>query len=161
MSDSRVGFSYGGGMNVPPQRPGSGVSPPGSHGSHAGHGQSHAQGHGQTPAKAQPHEMDEPIELVEDEVEVGEKKTIRSFGVAESKHRDTNWKRTSHVAQTGAVRMRSFHGRLSEQGLEYMDHSINEWLDGHPEIEVKFVTSTVGMFEGKIKEPALILNVWY
>jgi hypothetical protein len=42
-----------------------------------------------------------------------------------------------------------------------MDDKINEWLDGHPEIEIKNVTSTVGLYDGKIKEPALILNVWY
>ena len=35
------------------------------------------------------------------------------------------------------------------------------WLDAHPEVEVKFVTSTVGIFEGKMREPALILNLWY
>jgi hypothetical protein len=38
---------------------------------------------------------------------------------------------------------------------------INEWLDDHPEIEVKFVTQTVHVFEGKIREPALVMNVWY
>ena len=62
---------------------------------------------------------------------------------------------------TGAVRMKSFHGRLSDNGLEYLDNSVNEWLDAHPEVEVKFVTSTVGLYDGKIKELALILNVWY
>jgi hypothetical protein len=45
--------------------------------------------------------------------------------------------------------------------LEYLDDSVNKWLDAHPEVEVKFVTSTVGMYDGKIKELALILNVWY
>ena len=42
-----------------------------------------------------------------------------------------------------------------------MDDKINEWLDAHPEIEVKFVTTAVGPYEGKIKEPALVMNVWY
>ena len=42
-----------------------------------------------------------------------------------------------------------------------MDDLINEWLDAHPEIEVKFVTSTIGMFDGKMKDLAVILNVWY
>jgi hypothetical protein len=133
-------------MNVPPAR--SGHTNPGAP----------AQ-----PAKAVPQKVsDDPIELVDEEgAETATKKTIRSFGVAEIKHRESDWKRKTHQNQTGAMRMRSFHGRLSEQGLEYMDNSINEWLDAHPEIEVKFVTSTVGLFEGKIKEPALILNIWY
>jgi hypothetical protein len=45
--------------------------------------------------------------------------------------------------------------------MEFLDDTINVWLDAHPDIEVKFVTSTVGMYEGKFKDLALILNVWY
>jgi len=76
-------------------------------------------------------------------------------------YKDHAWKRTPHVGHNGAMRMRSFHGRLSEQGLDFLDNAINDFLDVHPEIEIKFVTSTTGMFDGKIKEPALILNLWY
>jgi hypothetical protein len=61
----------------------------------------------------------------------------------------------------GACRMRTFHGRLSDEGLAYMDDKVNEWLDAHPEIEVKFVTTAIGLYDGKIKEPALVMNVWY
>jgi hypothetical protein len=61
----------------------------------------------------------------------------------------------------GAVRVRSFHGRLSDEGMAFMDEKINDWLDAHPEIEVKIVTTTIGTFEGKIREPALVVNVWY
>lgn len=71
------------------------------------------------------------------------------------------FKRGLHSNQTGAVRMRTFHCRLSEQGVEYLDQAINGWLDQHPEIEVKFTTSVIGMWDGKLKEPALIINVWY
>ncbi len=45
--------------------------------------------------------------------------------------------------------------------MDYLDNAINEWLDQHPEVEVKFVTQSIGMFDGKIKDLALILNVWY
>jgi hypothetical protein len=41
-----------------------------------------------------------------------------------------------------------------------MDQTINEWLDAHPQYEVKFVNATIGTFTGKIKEPALICQVW-
>ena len=61
----------------------------------------------------------------------------------------------------GACRVRTFHGRLSDEGLAYMDDKINEWLDSHQEIEVKFVTTAVGLYDGKVKEPALVMNVWY
>lgn len=111
----------------------------------------------------------EPIELIEEPSLVEapgnlppapQPKKIRALGVdAQRAHHD--WKRQTLRTGTGACRVRSFHGKYSEQGLEYLDNAINEWLDGHPDIEVKFVTSTVMTFEGKIREPALVLNVWY
>jgi hypothetical protein len=76
-------------------------------------------------------------------------------------HKKHDWKRKPHVTGTGACRVKSFHGKYSEQGVEHMDDMINEWLDDHPEVEVKLVTQTVHVFEGKIREPALVLNVWY
>lgn len=111
-----------------------------------------------------PEEVDlEPLGLVDEveEVDAGSEKKIRAFGVADSGHRNRSWKRTPHLPGHGAVRVRSFHGKLSDQGMEYLDNAINDWLDEHPDVEIKFVTSTVGTFEGKIREPALILNLWY
>ncbi len=118
------------------------------------------------PPQAQPPKPvvddDEPIELVEGEDEAPMNTSrIKAFGVAEMAHRSGNWKRQTSVNSTGAVRVRTFHGRLSDQGLEYLDNAINEWMDNTPNIEIKFVTSTVGLYDGKIKEPALILNIWY
>lgn len=104
---------------------------------------------------------DTPIELITDEEEIkAENKKIVAYGGGIG-HKEHQWKRQTNVTGQGACRVRSFHGKYSDQGLEYLDNSINEWLDAHPEIEVKFVTSTVMTFEGKIREPALVLNVWY
>jgi hypothetical protein len=69
-------------------------------------------------------------------------------------HRPTN------VTHTGATRVKTFIGKVSQQGMDYMDHLINVWLDKHPEIEVKFVTSTFGKLDGKV-EHAIITSVWY
>ena len=44
--------------------------------------------------------------------------------------------------------------------MEYLDNAINLWLDGHPEVEVKFVTSTIGQVDGK-NERAIVTSVWY
>jgi hypothetical protein len=87
---------------------------------------------------------------------------IRQFAtsIGNLSHQE-QFKRTTTVDGRGAVRVRSFHGRLSDEGIVYMDSKINEWLDTHPDIEVKFATTTVGLYDGKIKEPALIVNVWY
>jgi len=111
-----------------------------------------------------PEEVDlEPLGLVDEieEVDAASEKKIRAFGVNDGGHRRRDWKRTPHMPGHGAVRVRTFHGKLSDQGMEYLDNAINDWLDEHPDVEVKFVTSTVGTFEGKIREPALVLNPWY
>lgn len=73
----------------------------------------------------------------------------------------TQFKRRTFASGQGACRVRTFHGRLSDEGMAYMDDKINEWLDEHPDIEVKFVNTSIGLYEGKIKEPALVMNVWY
>jgi hypothetical protein len=120
-------------------------------------------------------EVLDPIELVDDLTEeltpsatplpgaampAINKPKIKAFG-PDMTRREHQWKRKTHVSGQGACRVKSFHGKYSDQGLEHMDDVINEWLDAHPEVEVKFVTSTVNVFEGKIREPALVLNLWY
>ena len=71
------------------------------------------------------------------------------------------WKRQLKQGGMAATRVRTFHGKLSDQGLEYIDEAINMWLDEHQDVDVKFVTTNVGMFDGKFKDLALIVNVWY
>jgi hypothetical protein len=139
----------------------------GSHATHPAH-PTHPTPHHPTAGvpqalQRQPVAAEEPLELVEEKSTSTEppKSKIHGLNVGSSHPTAHNWQRNTHKNQTGAVRVRSFHCRLSEQGLEYMDHAINDWLDHHPDIEIKFTTSTVGPFDGKIKEPALILNVWY
>jgi hypothetical protein len=106
---------------------------------------------------------DTPIALVDEpqpNTPAAGPKKIVAYG-AGLVHKEHQWHRTPNCSGQGACRVKSFHGKYSEQGLEYLDNAINEWLDAHPEIEVKFVTPTVMTFEGKIREPALVLNVWY
>lgn len=121
----------------------------------------------QRPMPPQPVE-EEPIALVDDDVETTATKAteeftkkIKALGEAGTHKKHHEWKRKPHLTGNGAIRVRSFHGKYSDQGLQYLDDAINEWLDANPEVEVKFVTSTVGVFEGKIREPALVLNLWY
>ena len=84
------------------------------------------------------------------------------FAAGGDKHTYTKFKRPSHVTGTGACRVRSFHGRLSDEGLAFMDDKINEWLDNHPEVEVKFVNCFTGPLEGKVTgEQGLIVTIWY
>jgi len=78
------------------------------------------------------------------------------------KHTYTRFKREAHSSVVGATRVRSFHGRLSDDGLAYNDDKINEWLDNHPEVEIKHVNCIVGPLEGKVTgEQGLIVVIWY
>jgi hypothetical protein len=89
---------------------------------------------------------------------VGLTRKITAFG---SSAKTTNdWERSPNANGTGATHVRTFHSKLTDDALVYVDQMINEWLDEHPEFEVKFVATTIGTFTGKIKEPHLICQVW-
>ena len=113
------------------------------------------------PVSAPRADDDGAIALIEDgeEAEVLHKK-IKAFGGNEGP-KTTKWKRTPLAHDKAPMRVRTFHAKLSDQGLEYLDEAINHFIDDHPEVEVKFVTTNVGMFDGKFKDFALIVNVWY
>ena len=83
---------------------------------------------------------------------------ITAFG-KERRHEE-QWDRTPNTTGTGAIHVKTFHAKLTDDALNYMDQCINEWLDAHPQYEVKFVNSTVGILTGKIKEPHLVCQVW-
>lgn len=87
------------------------------------------------------------------------KKEIRAFGNVTRRHSE-EWDRTPNATGHGAIHVRTFHSKLSEDALSYMDGQINEWLDSHPEYEVKFVSACIGPFVGKIREDQLIVQVW-
>lgn len=73
---------------------------------------------------------------------------------------ESNWKRKPNLTGSGAIHVKSFHCKLTGDSLEFLDAQINQWLDDHPEYEVKLVTTSIGEWTGKLKEPALIVNVW-
>ncbi|MCA9285645.1 MAG: hypothetical protein KDA22_10540 [Phycisphaerales bacterium] len=83
---------------------------------------------------------------------------IRHFG-NRTRHEET-WSRTPNTTGTGAIHVKTFHTKLTDEALTYLDQTINEWLDAHPQYEVKFVTSTIGEFTGKLREPHVICQVW-
>ena len=123
-----------------------------------------------TPVAPKPaNPIDEPVALVEELDEVSPSHATTHAPPTQSKikfgpdvgHKHHDWKRKPHVTGTGAIRVKSFHAKYSDQGVDHLDDAINEWLDEHPEVEVKFATQTVHVFEGKIREPALVMNVWY
>lgn len=102
----------------------------------------------------------EPVPVTRAPGEGGGSK-IRTFEqkLGAGRHED-KWSRTPNLTGSGAIHMKSFHCRLTGDSLEFLDQQINEWLDAHPQYEVKMVTTSVGMWSGKLKEPNLIVNVW-
>ncbi len=85
-------------------------------------------------------------------------KKITAFEKA--RRHEERWSRTPNTTGLGAIHVRTFHCKLTEDALTYLDQCVNEWLDAHPQYEVKFVSSTVGTLTGKLKEPHLICQIW-
>lgn len=74
-------------------------------------------------------------------------------------HED-HWNRKPNVTGAGAIHVKTFVAKLRQDAITNMDNQINQWLDTHPEYEVKLVTTSVGELVGKTKEAALFVNVW-
>lgn len=71
-----------------------------------------------------------------------------------------HWKRTPNVTGHGAIHVKTFVTKLRLDAIEHVDEQINNWLDNHPEYEVKFVSQTIGQLVGKRTEDALFISVW-
>jgi hypothetical protein len=77
-----------------------------------------------------------------------------------AQHKQTVWNRQPNKDGQGSTHVKTFVTKLRMDAIENMDAQINEWLDAHPEVEVKFSTSSIGVLVGKINEPALFVMVW-
>src|SRR3954462_10705922 len=83
------------------------------------------------------------------------------MGAVAGKRHEESWKRSPNVTGNGAIHVNTFHCKLNNESLDFIDQQINEWLDAHPQYEVKLVTNAVGDWTGKTgREPNLIVQVW-
>ena len=98
------------------------------------------------------------VELANGDVS-GPSTKIRAFGNQENRH-DEKWSRSPNTTGRGAIHVKTFVTKLRLDAIEHMDQLINEWLDAHPEYEVKLVTTSVGELLGKTKEQAIFMSVW-
>jgi len=103
-------------------------------------------------------ELPEAIELEGGDELSGPVQEIKTFG-RENLHED-EWARTPNTTGNGAIHVRTFVAKLRLDAVEHLDQQINEWLDAHPQYEVKFVTTSVGELLGKTKEAAMFMSVW-
>ena len=99
------------------------------------------------------------IQLDETAPDASEAPSIKTFG-GSTKRKERHFNRPLNSDGSGATRCKTFHAALSESSIEYMDDNIDEWIDKHPGVEVKF-TNTVIAPMGKRSEPHLIVTVWY
>jgi hypothetical protein len=102
-----------------------------------------------------------PIQLVDEgEVKPAKRKAFGSAAARAGFEVKTEFKRDLNVTGEGATRCKLWHSRIADGPLLHMESMINEWIDEN-EIEVKFVTQTIGTLEGKRSEEALLVMVWY
>ncbi|MCZ6699309.1 MAG: hypothetical protein O7F76_08730 [Planctomycetota bacterium] len=115
-------------------------------------------------AEKGPAEQEESISLVAvDEASSGPSK-IHSFATGSSlagEHHDEKLNRPLTGPTEAPTRCRTFHSKLNDASIAYMDDQINMWIDSDERVFVKTVSTTVGTFEGKHPEPNLIITVFY
>ncbi|MEM1447362.1 MAG: hypothetical protein AAF911_05735 [Planctomycetota bacterium] len=103
-----------------------------------------------------------PIDIDEEGLggDPNQQSKIMIFGEAERKAHADHWNRTPNSTGTGAIHVKTFVAKLRLDAIDNLDEQVNNWLDLHPEYEVKFVTTSVGKLVGKISEDAIFMNVW-
>jgi len=99
-----------------------------------------------------------PIELDEATSSIVGSTKIRTFDTRKP-HVD-QWKRTPNVTGSGAIHVKTFVTKLRLDAINHLDDQINQWLDNHPEYEVKFVSQSIGKLVGKNTEDAMFTSVW-
>ena len=82
------------------------------------------------------------------------------LGSTGRKHEDS-WKRSPNATGQGAIHVKTFHCKLADAPIVHLNEQINEWVDTHADVEIKFATTTVGVLEGKHSDPHLIVIVFY
>lgn len=101
----------------------------------------------------------DPLDLAPADDSTAGKTQIHHFGKT-TQREDEVWRRKPKVTGQGAAHVRTFFAKLRPDGIQHMDAQINEWLDKHPDYEVKFATTAVGLLQEKNAEPALFVTVW-
>ncbi|MBN2376802.1 MAG: hypothetical protein JXD22_10390 [Sedimentisphaerales bacterium] len=110
--------------------------------------------------EAQPVQLEQEVKKEETKIEgLGKIRTFKGTSLSGVKE-ESSFKRPL-VKGGGATRVRTFHTKMSDNAMHYLDGLINEWLDAHEDVEVKFSNTTVGVVEGKKSEPHLITTIWY
>jgi len=107
--------------------------------------------------------QNDPI-LLEDDADAPPPTGIHSFntgGISATKSTGPVFRRPLLRDGPHATRCRTFHCKLTDASMSHLDEMINEWADANDEVQIKFVTSCVGVVEGKHSDQHLIVTVFY
>ncbi|MFQ5807632.1 MAG: hypothetical protein ACE5I3_14395 [Phycisphaerae bacterium] len=109
---------------------------------------------------------DLPIALVEDDeprVVAGPSSQIHGFSGSEviARGLGRTYKRPLLKNTHSATRCRTFHCKMTDASFANLNEQINEWVDEHEDVEIKFALSNVGVVEGKHADPHLVITVFY
>ncbi len=138
----------------------------------AGKGDASGEPDGHTPAPgaggSEPDIADIPISLGDDDIIVlddvdteAPSTQVRAFGAASVETREPEYQRPLLKDTRNATRCRTFHCKMSDASFRHLNLQINEWIDAHPDVEIKFALSNVGIVEGKHADPHLIVTIFY
>jgi len=124
---------------------------------------------GSPPAQQPPKDIaDIPISLDDDDIIVLDEEAdeapstqVRAFGAAAMQAQEPEYQRPLLKDTARATRCRTFHCKMSDASFRHLNLQINEWVDAHPEVEIKFALSNVGVVEGKHADPHLIVTIFY
>jgi len=86
---------------------------------------------------------------------------IRAFGGGRAAETDGKYRRALLSDGPNATRCRTFHCKLTDASMSHLDQQVNDWVDQHEGVVVKFATSAVGVVEGKHSDPHLIVTIFY
>lgn len=102
-----------------------------------------------------------PFTRADKAVDTGEAARPSKITFSSVKRHEDTWTRSPNSPGIGAIHVRTFRAKLSDDGMTYLDQQINEWLDAHPQYEVKIVNTAIGEWSTKLgKEPGIIVSVW-
>lgn len=83
------------------------------------------------------------------------------FSGNQAKRDEGKYNRRLEPNAPAATRCRTFHSKLNEGAVAFMNDQINNWVDSEADVRIKFASSTIGVFEGKHADPNLIVTVFY
>ncbi len=115
--------------------------------------------------------LEEPLELIELPSEEAaptappkpdmKRFSSNAISFAQGAARETGFRRSLLTDSPNATRCRTFHAKLNDASLAHLNDVINEWVDNHDDVEIKFATSSIGVVEGKHQDVHLIVTVFY